>query len=365
MRTELCFANSYPEARRKFYDACARAGVTPVTYENPNGRTPDGQPLACDVAQFGRSHAPKVLFAISGTHGQEGFAGSAIQIQWIFDGGYKDLPPDGGVVFLHANNPYGFAHLSRTTEHNVDLNRNFIDHSAPSAENPLYAELHRVFCPETVNEAILAQVPQQIAALIQKHGVSTFMDASSRGQYSYPDGLGFGGRGPEWSNTTLRRIVQTHLAQAKHIAFIDWHTGLGKRGEPFFLSFNPRDGDLFARAATWWGADNLNNDAAGFGDARRPNYTGLVFYGVQDTLPQADMAGAVIEFGTLPVPEIIQAVMIDRWLRFKAEPQAKETQVLRERMFETFCPRVEAWRQQVLEAAQQIYVQALRGLREW
>lgn len=51
MRTELCFANSYLEARRKFYDACARAGVTPVAYENPNGLTLDGQLLVGDVAQ--------------------------------------------------------------------------------------------------------------------------------------------------------------------------------------------------------------------------------------------------------------------------------------------------------------------------
>ena len=43
-----------------------------------------------------------------------------------------------GVVLVHGLNPYGFAHFTRTTENNVDLNRNFIDRSeGPPRSTPI------------------------------------------------------------------------------------------------------------------------------------------------------------------------------------------------------------------------------------
>ena len=46
------------------------------------------------------------------------------------------------VLMLHAINPHGFSHLRRGNEDNVDLNRNFIDWTAPPPGNAAYADLH-------------------------------------------------------------------------------------------------------------------------------------------------------------------------------------------------------------------------------
>jgi len=39
---------------------------------------------------------------ISGTHGQEGFSGSAVQIGWMAGGGPARLSKDSGAVLVHG-----------------------------------------------------------------------------------------------------------------------------------------------------------------------------------------------------------------------------------------------------------------------
>src|SRR5690606_8340649 len=134
---------SYPRARAKFLEAAREAGGEPRSLVHPRHTAPDGSPLALDIACFGDRKAARQALFISGTHGQEGFSGSAVQVGWMRQGGPAALPPDLGVVLVHGLNPYGFAHATRTTENNVDLNRNFIDRSAGAAPaNPHYETLH-------------------------------------------------------------------------------------------------------------------------------------------------------------------------------------------------------------------------------
>ena len=68
---------------------------------------------------------------MSGTHGVEGYCGSGIQIGFLKEGLFAELPDDMSVVLLHAMNPYGFSNDRRVNEDNVDLNRNFLDFAAP------------------------------------------------------------------------------------------------------------------------------------------------------------------------------------------------------------------------------------------
>ena len=134
-----CFAASYTRARAKFLKAAADASGAVRSFLHPEKKTPDGEPLAIDVACFGDRKAARQALFVSGTHGQEGFSGSAVQIGWMAEGGPSRLQKDVGVVLVHGLNPYGFAHFTRTTENNVDLNRNFIDRVAGSAPtNPHY-----------------------------------------------------------------------------------------------------------------------------------------------------------------------------------------------------------------------------------
>ena len=366
MASNEFFSETYVEAREKFRAACQASGVGVSSIEHPSATGPKGESLAIDVAVFGRADAPNMVFINTGTHGIEGFCGSAIVTQWIERCEYEGLGDNVGALIVHGLNPWGFAHLRRTTENNVDLNRNFVDHTTPYPDNPRYAELHGIVCPKGWSEAALAEAREQLDAYSESHGRDTMMDALIRGQYSHADGMNYGGSRREWSNLALEKICREHLAHVRHLGFIDWHTGIGEHGELVFLCFNEEGGDLHRRAGDWWGAENVARDAA-FASAgrKRPDYKGLVFYGVQQFLPAAEMAGAVVEYGTRGSPPMYKALRLDRWLHFETDRWSPENADKVEDLFDAFCPRAEEWRRGVLDSSLGVIGAMCNGLASW
>jgi hypothetical protein len=359
------YGASYAEARAKFQLAVARAGGQLTSHVHPNAAGPDGGSLAIDVACFGPLDAAKAFLILSGTHGGEGYTGSAAQIALLGTGALGALPSDTRVVLLHAINPYGFAHWTRTTENNVDLNRNFVDFSARLPRNEAYLELHDAICPREWTETSRAAAQAQLDAWIERHGQQAWMRAIMIGQYDEPTGLNFGGRAPEWSHRTLQAIVARHLPAVKKLAFIDWHTGLGQPGQPFFLCFSTQGDANWERACGWWGRDRIES-RDGYDGAKRPRYNGLVFYGVQRFAAPAEMTGAVIEFGTLPVSESFEQLRVDRWLKFGQTPDDPRLLAsLRSGVGDAFTPPDPAWRGGVVKHAIEIQLQGLAGLAAW
>ena len=357
-----CYASSYSRARAKFLEAARRAGGALKSYVHPEKKTPEGEPLAIDVARFGDPKAARQALFISGTHGQEGFSGSAVQIGWMQSGGPSKLPNDLGVVLVHGLNPYGFAHATRTTENNVDLNRNFIDRDADVPANPHYEDLHEELKVRDWTEHETARVAGVLNKFAEVHGRDAMFDTLARGQYRHQDGLMYGGKDREWSNRTLEAIVQQFLAGAEKVAFIDWHTGIGDYGKPFFLCFNEPGSALFARACDWWGKENV--DGVRPHGMERPNYTGLVFNGVQRFLGNRQMCGAVIEFGTrgLGMRRVLQ---LDQWLRRQNGLDPEVRAGLQADMMDAFCPFDGQWRKDTLESALKLTDQAIEGLAAW
>ena len=80
------FPSGYREAREKFLEASRAAGAVVESIRNPH-TGPDGEEFFIDVSLVGPGNAKSVLLLISGTHGVEGFAGSAIQTgllrEWV------------------------------------------------------------------------------------------------------------------------------------------------------------------------------------------------------------------------------------------------------------------------------------------
>ena len=135
------------------------------------------------------------------------------------------------MLLLHAVNPYGFSHIRRVTEDNVDLNRNFQDFSKPLPENRGYAAIHDLLVPPDWDGPGRARAEAALDAWRDANGgLKAYQAAVAGGQYAFPDGLFFGGRRPTWSNATFRRILGTHGRAAKRVAVIDVHTGLGPTG---------------------------------------------------------------------------------------------------------------------------------------
>ena len=125
------FSQTYREARQRFLAAATSAGASIESHVHPR-KGAEGEEIATDTARIGAADAPSLFVVSSGTHGPEGFAGSACQLALLDD----ELLGRAGrssiaVLLVHAVNPYGFSHTMRTNEDNIDLNRNFNDFAHP------------------------------------------------------------------------------------------------------------------------------------------------------------------------------------------------------------------------------------------
>ncbi len=365
------FSDTYTAARGRFVDAARKAGAELQSYVNPNAKGPAGETLTMDTAWFGPRDAGAVLINTCGTHGAEGFAGSAAQLDWIETGGPSSLPPGVAVLMIHAVNPFGFAWCLRGTENNVDLNRNWLDHDAPYPENPLYEQVHSVLCPKHMNEKAIQRLLSEGARLIAKHGQWALEDAISRGQYTHPDGFHFGGRQLEWSTVTLKGLVERELASARQVAFIDWHTGPVGDGELIFLCFSPPGSAGLAQAKQWWGDDALNADHVDhLWGSKRPTRNGILFWGIENTLsPGTRFAGAVVEFRSATpkrnAADALRVSMLERWLRFEGGLDAPEAASYLDEIREDYAPHRESFRRNVIQNARTTYAQTLAGLADW
>ena len=186
------FALDYAGARTKFRATASELGCA-LSDRHPTATGPDGRGLFIDVARLGDIKASSQLVVVSGTHGLEGLSGSAAQIGWMKSGFAGGLPRNVSVLLVHALNPFGFAHGTRTTENNVDLNRNFIDHAAPYPTNAGYAELYPNLLPDDWTPSALAAYADAVAAFRGAHGPDVLFDVQARGQYDFPLGTNFGG----------------------------------------------------------------------------------------------------------------------------------------------------------------------------
>ena len=174
-----------------FLDACADAGAMHECFRNPRA-DPQGEPLHTDVALLGRRDARNALVLCSGTHGVEGFAGSAIQTGLLREGIGSRLGPETSILMIHAINPFGFAHLRRANEDNVDLNRNFIDHTRPHPASLDYDALADILAPTAWWPlATGASIARLLIHRITR-GKAALQAAITGGQYTHPQGLFYG-----------------------------------------------------------------------------------------------------------------------------------------------------------------------------
>jgi uncharacterized protein DUF2817 len=202
------FALEYAGARTKFRAAASDLGGVLSEYRHPTATGPDGQWLFIDVARLGDVGAPLQLVVVSGTHGLEGLSGSAAQIGWMKSGFAHGLPGNVSVLLVHALNPFGFAHNTRTTENNVDLNRNFIGHAVPYPRNPGYAQFYPHLIPDDSTPAALAAYADAVTASCDAQGPDVLFDAQARGHYEFPLGTNFGGSQRDYQGLVFHGLTK-------------------------------------------------------------------------------------------------------------------------------------------------------------
>ena len=130
------FSQRYADARDQFVSHAETSSIVEKFSHLPHTlKGPKNEKLFCDIAWAGNPKADKVLVVVSGVHGVEGGAGSAIQSDFLSR--YRRLPADVGVVLVHALNPWGFAWASRNDDEGIDVNRNFVDFNAKLPVSPV------------------------------------------------------------------------------------------------------------------------------------------------------------------------------------------------------------------------------------
>ena len=224
-----------------------------------------------------------------------------------------------------------------------------------------------ILAPEKFSLNDLEGLGAQVFGLFEKYDPAEAMNALTAGQYAREDGLNYGGRGPAWSNVTVRKVIAKYAAQAKKVVLLDWHTGLGDFGKPYFISFNDVGSAEYLVSETWWGKGVFGDQSAFEKSGSQPNYKGVLVAGIEQELPpQADVVRAVVEFGTYDNATMMGALIVDRWLRFAAsQPFDQGTLQIQQWMIERFIPDDEAWRSSVRAAAGTIHKQMLCGLADW
>lgn len=331
------FARSYEQARAAFV---AAAQAHPHVQEH--GRLTITPEHTIDWAFTGDPAASDVLVYTSGLHGIEGYAGSAVQRRLLA------LGEDRAVLWLHALNPWGMASFRRVNESNVDLNRNFLPEGSPyAADDAAYAALDALLNPKGPPGLDLF-LPQAAYHLL-RHGMGALRNAVARGQYSFPEGIFFGGQKPEATTTEVTRFLPARLVGKRRVVHVDLHTARGPRGD--FVAFLEKgDGTEQARARPIFGP-RLRAWEAGSADGY--DMRGGMLPELMRRAPEVRYDAITLEFGTATDLQIVRALRAENQLHFhgRRTPNHPALHAMRR----AFYPDDPAWQASVLSHAETLH----------
>jgi uncharacterized protein DUF2817 len=354
------FSANYAEARDKFRDAARAAGAVLDSHHNPTA-APDGLALTTETARLGPRQAERLLIVMSGTHGVEGFCGSGLQVGLLRSGLLAERPAATALLMIHAINPSGFAWIRRVTEGNVDLNRNFVDHERAYPANLGYEQLREAVCPSDWSAKGRAAADAILDAYEAAHGAMALQTAISAGQFIDPIGLFYGGRAPTWSNRTLREILRREVAGTRHVAFIDLHSGLGPYGVGEIINNHECGHPGYGRVKDWFGAEATSSEE---GSSTSAALIGTANIALDEAMPHAAVTGITLEYGTVPVRELLEALRADNWLHTRGRFDSAEGRAISARLRQVFYPDTGDWRAMIWERAVDVTRRALRGLSQ-
>ncbi|MDH3640650.1 MAG: M14 family metallopeptidase [Gammaproteobacteria bacterium] len=347
------FPTSYAEGRSQFVDLVSASNGTLESHEHPLPGPADEQ-LFLDVGSWGDPGAATAVVLVAGTHGIEGFAGSGIMATLLGEGLHNRTPDNVKLMMIHALNPHGFAWERRVNEDNIDLNRNFVDHDSRYPDNPHYGDLAGIVTPRRWAPETPEEITTALGEFKQQHGVSATA-VLSMGQYEYPDGFFYGGNAPAWSNTLLAEIAAAHLTTTEHVYDIDIHTGLGPFGHGEYIVECAPESRQYQISEAIWG-DGLRSTVSGA--SRSPKVSGSAMSGLKAVLGDR-LAGMGLEFGTVPMTQVMEALIADRWLTYHGERNSELGEQIRAKMRAAFYPDSEEWQTAITTCARLVVHQAL------
>ncbi|MDX8340965.1 M14 family metallopeptidase [Draconibacterium sp. IB214405] len=302
----------------------------------------------------------KLVMICSGTHGIEGFVGSAVQQQLMAEFFKPEMFSTTGVLLVHGLNAWGFKNQRRFTENNVDLNRNYsTDRSLFETKNDGFVALYDMLTPKgelnmnsISNKFFLVTAINQIA----RKGMPALLQAFAQGQYEFQEGIYFGGKDFEQQVAIMSEVLTDIAASYSILLNLDLHTGFGERGELHLFPNPIDDPELKAKTEAVFDGYPINwGDSDNF-------YTvhGQFVEFIGDLLPGKTSIPMLMEFGTLNTGSTIGAVksahisIAENQGAHYGYKSEKDSLKALAGYYEMFYPPSEKWRSNALTLSQEM-----------
>ena len=255
------------------------------------------------------------------------------------------------VLFVHAVNPTAFRTGGASTRTTSTSTGTSATSRRRCRVNAAYADVHPLLLPRDV-AAVAARTKRRSARTSRRTASARSRRRSRGGQYDIS-------RRP-----VLRRHARRHGAtrrcapccgatrrRAGALGWIDFHTGArSARPRREDLRRARRRRDDLARARAWWGAEvtSVLRRLVDVGAAHRLSYQRRL-----RRMPAASNSPAIaLEYGTLPLLEVLQALRADHWLHNHPEaPGRRCGRRSSEQMRDAFYVDADDWKAQVYAQA--------------
>lgn len=157
----------------------------------------------------------------------------------------------------------------------------------------------------------------------------------------------------------MRGLIETHAKHCDAIGWIDFHTGLGPPGHGEKICVGALGAEELTRARAWWGAD-LASPVDGTTVAS--NVGGPLLDTLRSARADAQITSMAIEYGTVPLIDMLHRLRADAWLRQHPEAPAALASSIRKAVQQAFCFDDPVWHGQILGQARVAILQAVLGL---
>lgn len=302
----------------------------------------------------------KLVVIISGTHGIEGYAGSAVQQMLMNEFFQPEMFSNTGVLLVHGLNAWGFKHQRRFTENNVDLNRNFSSDAALfDTKNDGFVALYDMLTPKgEVNMGSLQNRFFMLKAIkqIAQKGMPALLQAFAQGQYQFPEGIYFGGQAFEQQKQIMSEVLAKIAAPYPTILNLDLHTGFGERGKLHLFPNPVEDPQLKATMEKVFGGYPIDwGDSDNF-------YTvhGQFVEYIGELFPDKTSIPMLMEFGTLNTSTTVGAVksahisIVENQGAHYGYKSAQDSLKVKAGYYEMFYPPSEKWRTNAIEVSKKM-----------
>jgi Protein of unknown function (DUF2817) len=78
--------------------------------------------------------------------------------------------------------------------------------------------------------------------------------------------------------------------------------------------------------------------------------------------PQAEFTAIAMEYGTVPVQDVLQALRAEHWLHNHPQAPANQARQIKQQLLDAFYVDADDWKGQIVSQARQAMFQAVDGL---